>query len=111
MFEKFLNRKAKIVADTNPDKIFVENIRSFFNTSTREAKRICDIAVEEGVMKRKFAVRCKNKNCERIIQVFDSVEEIPETVYCRTCDIDGEEKSTFQTTELIIDEYFQYIDK
>jgi hypothetical protein len=111
MFGKFLNKKAKIVEETDPDKVFVENIRRYFNISTREAKKICDIAVEEGVMRRKFAITCKNKDCERIIDVYKSLDNIPHEVSCLHCELNEKHKFTFDTNDLEIVEYFQYIDR
>ncbi|MDQ6531174.1 hypothetical protein [Flavobacterium sp. LHD-85] len=109
MFRKFFDKKASIIEETNPDNISVENVRSFFNISTRLARLICKLAVRQGIFKRKFAVECKNESCG-VINVYDTIEEIPEHINCLTCEIEGLNDFSFKTSELNIVEYYQYIE-
>lgn len=109
MLKNIFNRQSKALEETDPDRIYVENIRSIFNISTRWAKYICKIAVRQGILKRKFAVECKNNNCLRVIKTFDNEFDIPKTIECRTCELEGQEYK-FNTNELNIVEFYQYIE-
>lgn len=110
MFKKFFDKKASIIEETNPSKIYVENVRSFFNISTRLARLICKLAVRQGIFRRKFAVECKNETCGSVIEVYDTKEEIPEHLDCLTCQIEGRYDFSFKTSDLHIVEYYQYIE-
>jgi hypothetical protein len=110
MFKNFFDKKATIVEETDPDRIYVENIRSFFNIPTRWAKFLCALAVRQGIFRKKYAVECKNENCIRIIKVYDSKGEIPEELDCFTCELEGQFEFSFKTSDLNIVEYYQYIE-
>lgn len=109
MFKIFFDKKAAIIEQTDPDRIYVENVRSFFNISTRLAKLLCQLAVRQGIFKKKFGVECKNKSCLRIINIYKSKEEIPKHIECLTCQLEGDLDFKFETTDLEIIEYYQYL--
>ena len=109
MFKKFLHRKAEIAKSTDPERIYVENVRSFFNVPTRVAKLICNIAVRNGVLRKKYAVECKNVDCQRIIKTYNSELDLPAKTHCRTCELEGESEFEFNTSDLNIVEFYQYI--
>ena len=110
MFKKFLEKKSALIEKTDTDRIYVENVRSFFNISTRIAKLLCKLAVRQGFFKKKFGVECKNKSCLRIIDVYNSLEEIPQHIECLTCQLEGDLDYRFETKDLEIQEYYQYIE-
>ncbi|OCB73641.1 hypothetical protein B0A79_19995 [Flavobacterium piscis] len=110
MFKSLQAKRAQLIKETDPDRIYVENVRSFFNISTRWARFLCKIAVRQGIFRRKFAVECKNENCTRIIKVYNNLNDIPEEINCFTCELEGKEKFTFKTEDLNILEYYQYIE-
>lgn len=110
MFKRFFDKKATIVEETDPNRIYVENVRSFFNIPTRWARYLCTVAVRQGIFRRKFAVECKNQNCTRIIKVYDKREEIPVELICYTCELDGQSEFSFNTSDLNIVEYYQYLE-
>jgi hypothetical protein len=109
-FEKFLNlidrtpfgaivdKKRKIVEKTDPDRIFVENIREFYNLPYIAAKTLCEIAVRERIFKKKIGVICPND--ESIIKSYDIEEKQDETVTCTKCLLREEEKYSFDTKDL-----------
>jgi hypothetical protein len=109
MFKSLNDKRVKLIEETDPNRIYVENIRSFFNIPTRWARFLCKIAVRQGIFRRKFAVECKNENCGRIIKVYDKKEDMPEELNCFTCELEGKENHTFKTKDLNITEYYQYI--
>ncbi|HRD40962.1 MAG TPA: hypothetical protein PLC65_20200, partial [Bacteroidia bacterium] len=45
---KFVERKLSIIENTDPERIYVENIRSFYNMPSFAAKTLCELAVREG---------------------------------------------------------------
>ncbi|AOW10033.1 hypothetical protein [Flavobacterium gilvum] len=110
MFKSFREKQAQIIENTDPDRIYIENIRSFFNIPTRWAKFLCKLAVRQGIFRKKFAVECKNENCNRIIKVYDNEEEIPTDLSCLTCELEGQTDFSFKTKDLNIVEYYQYIE-
>ncbi|RDI13201.1 hypothetical protein [Flavobacterium sp. AG291] len=110
MFNRFLKRKAAIVENTDPDRIFVENVRSFFNIPTRWARFLCDMAVRQGILRKKYSIECGNEECGRIIKSYDRKSDIPEKIVCRTCELEGYPKFEFETDKLNIVEYYQYIE-
>jgi hypothetical protein len=109
MFKKILKNKAKIIENTDPDRIYIENIRSFFNISSKLAKFLCDIAVRQGLFEKKIAVECINEDCKRIIEVFNSSQELPEKLSCIVCEIEGKEVSTFRKEDYKIIEYYKLV--
>ncbi len=109
-FERFLNaidsswvgnaieRRMKLIERTDPENIYVENIRSFFNMPFRIAKFFCDLAVREGIFFKKIGYLCpKNKN---IILYAVPGEPLPDTVTCRVCEEGGEEEFEFDPRKL-----------
>lgn len=98
---KFLRK----IGSINPEVIYVENVRSVLNVSTFNAKVICESAVAENLLLKKIGVICPNDG--RIIESFDSVEEIPLTITCDICELDEIEPCTFNTVNLQKIEYYQ----
>lgn len=105
MLKKLLKKQSQLLQATNPERIYVENVRSFFHLPHQAAKTLCELAVKEGLFKKKYAVSCPS--CGRIIESFDNVEKIPEELTCEICQDLEEPKYTFQKDELEIIEYYQ----
>lgn len=108
MFKKFLENKAKIIEKTDPDRIYIENVRSFFNISSRFAKFLCETAVREGFFEKKIAIECINEDCKRIIKVLDN-DDLPQTITCEICEIENKEKYTFEKNEYKIVEFYKLV--
>lgn len=110
LFEKFLNlidrtpfgaiadKKLDIIEKTDPDRIFVENIRAFYNLPHFAAKTLCEIAVKERIFRKKIGLICPND--ESIIKSYDIGEKQDETVACEKCLLREEEKYYFDTKDL-----------
>jgi len=119
-FEKFLNliertpfsgivdKKLDIVEKTDPDRIFVENVRAFYNLPYVAAKALCELAVRERIFKKKIGVICPND--ESIIKSYDIDEEQDVTVTCEKCLLREEEQYTFDTKELKQEIFYQLRD-
>lgn len=110
MFKKLLKNKAKVIEETDPDRIYVENIRSFFSIPTKWAKYLCELAVKQRVFRKKYGVMCKNDTCNRIITVYDTLEQIPQNLDCLLCELEGKEH-IFDKKDLQVIEFYQLIEK
>lgn len=98
----------KLLTELDPDRFYVENIRSLLGTNTRIANWICELAVKQGFFIKSYAVECKNDNCGRIIGSYSNISEIPLEISCQLCYEDGEAISTFETKDLNIIPYYKY---
>jgi hypothetical protein len=111
MFKKFFKKKAELIEKTDPDRIYVENIRSFFNLPYSTAKKLCDMAVRQNFFRKKYGVFCKNADCKRIISVYNNMEDIPNEIECFVCEQNEKEQFVFDKSELEIVEFYQLIEK
>ncbi len=93
-YQKYL----QTISQIGTGKIFVENVRQFMNTNVKEARLLCEMAVQNKIFIRKIGLVCPNDN--RIIREYDSTGEIPEIITCKVCEIDGIEPDTFRSDEL-----------
>ena len=50
--------QARLLAKLDPDKFYVENVRSILGVSTRSAAQICDLAVKQDLFERRVEVVC-----------------------------------------------------
>lgn len=99
-FGDIVSGKEKLISNSNPDKIYVENIRSFFGFSFRIATFYCDLAVRAGYFSKHKGYICANKNCQKIILEKDFKETIPKELNCTNCEIREEENYLFDTNRL-----------
>ena len=67
------------LARLNPDKIYVENVRSVLKTSHARALKICETAVRQGFFSRGVEVLCPNG---RVAASADIEANLPPTVFC-----------------------------
>jgi len=109
IFKKFKKNKAEIIKNTDPDRIYIENVRSFFNIPTKLAKFLCDVAVRQNLFIKKIAIECINHDCKRIIQTFNVDEKLPEEINCIVCELENKEKFTFNKSEYKIIEFYQLV--
>lgn len=79
--QKELSGKEALLSELNPDKIYVENVRSILNVSHESAVRICETAVRQGVFRRGVEVVCPDG---AVACSADTEEELPPTVHCWT---------------------------
>jgi len=67
----------------DPDKIYVENVRSILRVPHGVAVRICELAVDHGVFKKMIAVECPDGS---EAAAAESESGLPPTVTCYTDD-------------------------
>ncbi|WP_294346233.1 hypothetical protein [Sphingobacterium sp.] len=95
----FGRRKSDIITSTDPDKIYVENIRAFFGGSTRMAKFLCDLAVRTGHFTKHIGFECPN--CHSIIKTIPYTKNIKlSKVKCSLCEIRDEGDFEFDTSKV-----------
>jgi hypothetical protein len=82
---KFVHNKLNVLEHTNPDRIYVENIRSFYGLPSFIAKFLCEMAVKEGLFTKHIGVECPNEG--RLMITASSTKSLPETVHCRNCQL------------------------
>lgn len=106
---RWADRKADIVANTDPDRIHVESVREFFGVSRTMAETLCNLAVREGLFEKRVAVYCPNDECERVLATFAPNEKLPKEYYCELCEVMGREQFRFSRDEVKIKEYYKLI--
>lgn len=90
-------QRLKLLSRLNPDKFYVENVRSLLGVSTWQARQICETAVRQRVFDRLIEVQCPDGS---IALEADSEEALPLTVEC-AYEKDGEyEVEEFTTASL-----------
>lgn len=95
----FVEKRRKLLEYTGePNRIYVENVRSFFGVSTFVAKALCDLAVRRGLFERCSGILCPHD--ERILfESCDPDSALPETVTCSVCEALEIEPNAFSSRE------------
>lgn len=98
---KWVEKKQSTIENTDPKKIYVENIRSFFGMSTKVARFFCDLAVREKKLTKHIGYICPNSNCKKILfsEKYGNTTKHLE-VKCQNCEIRGEENFQFDKANL-----------
>ena len=91
-----VEKKRELIEKTDPNRIYVENIRSFFGLSTKLAKWFLDFGVRQGLLEKRVGIICPNSDCNRMISDFPVGGE-PSEITCDLCEMKGEEKTTFNS--------------
>lgn len=106
---RFVDKKHNQILNTDTSRIYVENVRSFFGISTRFAKFLCQIAVNQKLFKKHIGVVCSNKECERIIISVDDRKKLPSQVSCSNCLLNEIEPNIFPFESLETIEFYELI--
>jgi hypothetical protein len=118
LFERFLRTISSLfpvdlastheaIAKLNPEKIYVENVRSLLDVSTWRARQICETAVRQGVFERRVEVMCPDG---AVAASAATESELPETVRCWAETPDGFEESWVQTALLPKQPFYRLVD-
>ena len=110
-FSNIINNKANVIAQINPDRIYVENIRSFYNLPYRFARFLCEMAVKQRFFEKKYGLLCPNNECKRLIISFDKKSQIPNKIKCDQCELLEREKYIFEVTDKDILEFYKLTNK
>ena len=82
-------RNSEALSQLDPDRIDTENVRSVLGVSHREALRICEIAVRQGLFEKRIAVFCPDGT---VAVTAKTEADIPSVIRCWT-DIDGHKEA------------------
>lgn len=82
----YLYGKESELASLDLDKIYLENVRSLLDVSSKRAEQICESAVRQGVFSRKIEVLCPDGSAAITA---NTENELPDSVLCWT-EEDGE---------------------
>ena len=105
MILNLLHRKSELMAKTDPNRIYVENVRSFFHVPHSVAKFFCEMAVKEGYFKKKTAIVCPNNSCGRVIKSVDSIDN--DIFKCKNCEMNEEIQCEFDIDSVKKIEFYQ----
>jgi hypothetical protein len=102
---RLVQSKLNIIEHTDPNRIYVENIRSFYHLPYSVAKFFCEMAVKQGYFVKRYAVICPNQG--NIIKSVSSRFDLPEKIYCETCAALDKDKYEFNLGECKVDEFYK----
>jgi hypothetical protein len=93
------------LAKLDPDRFYVENVRSILGVSYDEAVAVCKSAVEKGIFRECVEVLCPDGS---VAEKADKIENLPDTVFCID-DVNGDyERREYSTVELRKQPFFRY---
>ena len=114
LFERFLTVISNLIGNVNPlagreaelarlnpNKIYIENVRSLLGVSHREAVRICESAVRQGAFAKGVEVLCPD---DVVAASAPSEVELPPVVRCwvdRDGDLEEEDVNTATLRKLV----------
>lgn len=104
---RFVDKRLDLIASTDPERIYVENIRSFYSLTTPLARTFCNMAVKEHLFNKHFGVECPNESCQRIITSYTSKDELPEIIECEHCLLLEKDKYQFRKNEYNVIEFYK----
>jgi hypothetical protein len=89
--------KEEAIAKLNPDKIYLENVRSALGVSSGRAQQIVDTAVRQGVFQQFVEVVCPDG---AVAASATSESELPQVVHCWKEEDGGRVEELFPTSQL-----------
>jgi len=89
--------EASLLTRLNPDKIYVENVRSILGVSYKNALSICETAVRQGVFVKAVEVKCPDGS---VAATAPSRDQLPPEVNCWEQEDGHLEPETLNTSEL-----------
>jgi hypothetical protein len=102
---KIISTKSELLSHLDPDRIYVENVRSFYNLPTRVAKFLCEMAVKQNFFEKWYGVMCPT--CDRIVQSFKKKSEIPHEMKCSHCELLEKDTYIFTPSDINIKPFYK----
>src|SRR5882724_5086868 len=93
-----VRRQRKIIEKTDPERIYVENVRAFFGLPYTAAYMMCEAAVREGVFEKRIGLPCPS--CQRILTSERPGEDGDATLTCDVCLLDERPRYEFARSEI-----------
>ena len=94
-----VTKLGKIIDETDPNRIYVENIRSFFHIPRWLAKLGCEAAVLEGRFEKRVGYLCPNDDCHRILIDVASEDKVAMELCCEYCEALEKDEFCFSPDE------------
>jgi hypothetical protein len=105
---KAIDKRLNLVASIDPERIYLENIRSFYNIPISIAKLFCEMALKENLFKKGFGIECPNDSCNnRLIATYNDKREVPDTILCESCQLLEKDKFEFNANEFKVIEFYK----
>lgn len=95
--DAFAGVNIQALAKLDPNKIYLENVRSVLGVSSKRALAICEAAVSQGAFQKGVEVRCPDGT---VAASAGSTGELPRIVTCWTDTGDGFEPVELETESL-----------
>lgn len=89
----------------NPEKFYLENVRSLLGISYDKAEAICNEAVQEGVFLQCFEILCPDGSVAKSVE---NLNDIPETVECWEDHNGDYEPAEYRTDRLARNPYYRF---
>jgi hypothetical protein len=112
-------KRRKLIEQTNPNRIYAENIRSFFGIPKSVAIYLCDIAVREGLFEKRIGYLCPNDDChsmlwdvaagQKVPKDVVAGQEVPKILGCDNCEALGREDYEFGRNECRQIEFYRVV--
>lgn len=103
----FIDKRLEVISATDPERIYVENIRSFYNIPTSVAKLFCEMATRENLFKKSYAIECPNDSCQRVISTVDLKSKVPNRIVCDNCLLLEKDKYEFEKKDFKVIEFYK----
>lgn len=100
MIGNVIANKQALIESTDPDRIYVENIRSFFSVPHRVAKLLCEMAVKDRIFLKRYGYLCANEDCESLIFVSEKHIDTDDKIICETCELREKDTTKFNLKDL-----------
>jgi hypothetical protein len=85
------------ISNFNPDRIYLENVRSALGISTNQARRICETAVRQGLFRQGVEVLCPDGS---VAASAADESHLPQTVHCWVEESGHVQELNMNTSEL-----------
>ena len=97
---KMVGKRRDLLERTDPERVYVEDVRSFFGVTTGIARQWCRLAVREGLFEERIALLCpEHKQLLASVSSGDSAE--PDAHFtCEVCEDDQIRDEPYGVDEL-----------
>lgn len=97
---KMVSKRRELLERTDPDRVYVEDVRSFFGVTAGMARRWCKLAVREGVFEERIALLCPEHK-HLLASVSSGASTDPgEQFTCEVCEEDEIRDQPYRVDEL-----------
>ncbi len=102
-----IDYRKNLIERTDPNRIYVENIRSFFHIPNRLAKWLCDEAARQGVFEKRHGFLCPT--CHAMIADTADVVDPSKKLICQSCVILNNDRFEYSPNECQRMEFYRVV--